>query len=139
MLATARRLALGASKIRANAATSTSTARFSASDHGDDARNMRPMPEGTTPIVEEHMKTPDDALLRERRALALRSWLESELGEERTALMTVLAKHRVQIPGGGEEAKRLLNELLEWKGHGVVEAATKDSYRVDFSIGLVVS
>ncbi len=73
------------------------------------------------------MKTPDDALLRERRALALRSWLESELGEERTALMTVLAKHRVQIPGGGEEAKRLLNELLEWKGHGVVEAATKDS------------
>tara|TARA_B100000683_G_scaffold230471_1_gene231459 strand:+ start:6344 stop:6727 length:384 start_codon:yes stop_codon:yes gene_type:complete len=127
MLATARRLALGASKIRANAATSTSTARFSASDHGDDARNMRPMPEGTTPIVKEHMKTPDDALLRERRALALRSWLESELGEERTALMTVLAKHRVQIPGGGEEAKRLLNELLEWKGHGVVEAATKDS------------
>ena len=127
MLATARRLALGASKIRANAATSTSTARFSASDHGDDARNMRPMPEGTTPIVEEHTKTPDDALLRERRALALRSWLESELGEERTALMTVLAKHRVQIPGGGEEAKRLLNELLEWKGHGVVEAATKDS------------
>jgi hypothetical protein len=127
MLATARRLALGASKIRANAATSTSTARFSASDHGDDARNMRPMPEGTTPIVEEHMKTPDDAVLRERRALALRSWLESELGEERTALMTVLAKHRVQIPGGGEEAKRLLNELLEWKGQGVVEAATKDS------------
>ena len=127
MLATARRLALGASKIRANAATSTSTARFSASDHGDDARNMRPMPEGTTPIVKEHMKTPDDALLRERHALALRSWLESELGEERTALMTVLAKHRVQIPGGGEEAKRLLNELLEWKGHGVVEAATKDS------------
>ena len=127
MLATARRLALGASKIRANAATSTSTARFSASDHGDDARNMRPMPEGTTPIVEEHMQTPDDAVLRERRALALRSWLESELGEERTALMTVLAKHRVQIPGGGEEAKRLLNELLEWKGHGVVEAATKDS------------
>ena len=127
MLATARRLALGASKIRANAATSTSTARFSASDHGDDARNMRPMPEGTPPIVEEHVKTPDDALPRERRALALRSWLESELGEERTALMTVLAKHRVQIPGGGEEAKRLLNELLEWKGHGVVEAATKDS------------
>ena len=42
-------------------------------------------------------------------------------------MMTVLAKHRVQIPGGGEEAKRLLNELLEWKGHGVVEAATKDS------------
>ncbi len=127
MLATARRLALGASKIRANAATSTSTARFSASDRGDDARHMRPMPEGTTPIVEEHMKTPDDAVLRERRALALRSWLESELGEERTALMTVLAKHRVQIPGGGEEATRLLNELLEWKGHGVVEAATKDS------------
>ena len=64
MLATARRLALGASKIRANAATSTSTARFSASDHGDDARNMRPMPEGTTPIVEEHMKrrtTPSSA------------------------------------------------------------------------------
>ena len=127
MLATARRLALGASKIRANAATATTTARFSAFGHGDDARNMRPMPEGTTPIVEEHMKTPDDAVLRERRALALRSWLESELGEERTALMTVLAKHRVQIPGGGEEAKRLLNELLEWKGQGVVEAATKDS------------
>ena len=127
MLATARRLALGASKIRANAATATSTARFTASGHGYDARNMRPMPERTTPIVEEHMKTPDGAVLRERRALALRSWLESELGEERTALMTVLAKHRVQIPGGGEEAKRLLNELLEWKGHGVVEAATKDS------------
>lgn len=126
MLATARRLALSASKIRVNAATAT-VARFSASKDGDDARNMRPMPEGTTPIVEEQMETPDDDDLRKRRALALKSWLESELGEERTALMTVLAKHRVQIPGGSEEAKQLLNELLEWKGQAVVEARSKDS------------
>lgn len=126
MLATARRLALSASKIRANAATAT-VAHFSASNDGDDARNMRPMPEGTTPIVEEQMETPDDADLRKRRALALKSWLESELGEERTALMTVLAKHRVQIPGGSEEAKQLLNELLEWKGQAVVETRSKDS------------
>ena len=93
MLATARRLALGASKIRANAATSTSTARFSASDHGDDARNMRPMPEGTTPIVEEHMKTPDDALSSTPRATDARA----RTSTERTGSTTTerLARSRV--------------------------------------------
>lgn len=87
----------------------------------DGSRTMRPMPEGTKPIVEEAMPRQEDEDVRRRRALALRTWLESELGGERTALMTVLAKHRVQIPGGGDEANALVNELLEWKAQGVLE------------------
>lgn len=81
---------------------------------------MRPMPEGTKPIVEEAMPKQEDDDVRRRRARALRAWLESELGAERTALMTVLAKHHVQIPGGGDEANALVNELLEWKAQGAV-------------------
>ena len=56
-----------------------------------------------------------------------KSWLEDELGTEKTALMAVLAKHRVQIPGGGDEAKALLEELLEWKAEGVVNARSTDA------------
>ena len=49
------------------------------------------------------------------------------MGTEKTALMAVLAKHRVQIPGGGDEAKALLEELLEWKAEGVVNARSTDA------------
>ena len=71
---------------------------------------------------DEDMPAQDEEELRRRRARALKSWLEEELGSEKTALMAVLAKHRVQIPGGGDEAKALLDELLEWKADGVVNA-----------------
>lgn len=99
----------------------------SSSSSDDPARAMRPMPEGAAPVVDEDMPKQDEEELRRRRAQALKSWLEDELGTEKTALMAVLAKHRVQIPGGGDEAKALLEELLEWKAEGVVNARSMDA------------
>lgn len=86
-------------------------------DGGDD-RRMRPMPEPTFSHVEESQPIADDKELEQRRAQALRKWLESELGEERTTLMSILAKHRVQVPGGTEDATNLMDELLLWKEGG---------------------
>ena len=79
---------------------------------------MRPMPEPTFSHVEESQPIADEKELEQRRAQALRKWLESELGEERTTLMGILAKHRVQVPGGTEDATNLMDELLKWKEGG---------------------
>jgi hypothetical protein len=32
--------------------------------------------------------------------------------------MGILAKHRVQVPGGTEDATNLMDELLKWKEGG---------------------
>ena len=104
--------------------TTTSIASSSSSDRDD--RRIRPMPESTLPPVEEQQPTPSEEDVARRRALALKEWLSSELGEQRTTLMAILAKHHVQIAGGGDEARALMQELLEWKAQGAVdEAMTK--------------
>lgn len=53
--------------------------------------------------------------LANRRAKALRKWLENEVGEERASLMTILGTHKVKVPGGGDEAKAFMDDLLLWK------------------------
>ena len=101
----------------------TSTSVASSSSSGRDDRTIRPMPESLRAPVEEHQPAPSEDEVARRRALALKEWLTSELGEERTTLMAILAKHHVQIAGGGDEARALMQELLEWKAQGVVDDA----------------
>jgi hypothetical protein len=79
---------------------------------------LRPMPEQTM-RVDETMPSPEDDELARRRRRALRSWAEERLGVERAALMSILATHRVQIPGGSSEANELMDDLLGWKAESV--------------------
>jgi hypothetical protein len=41
--------------------------------------------------------------------------------------MTILGTHKVKVPGGGEEAKAFMDDLLLWKakGHLLAEEETK--------------
>ena len=68
--------------------------------------------------------------LANRRAKALRNWLENEVGEERASLMTILGTHKVKVPGGGEEAKAFMDDLLLWKAKGQLLAKRKKRRRV---------
>tara|TARA_A100001037_G_C15122447_1_gene624549 strand:+ start:1970 stop:2239 length:270 start_codon:yes stop_codon:yes gene_type:complete len=77
--------------------------------------------------------------LANRRAKALRKWLENEVGEERASLMTILGTHKVKVPGGGEEAKAFMDDLLLWKAKGQLlaeEETKKNEKRFEKEFGL---
>ena len=77
--------------------------------------------------------------LADRRAKALRKWLENEVGEERASLMTILGTHKVKVPGGGEEAKAFMDDLLLWKAKGQLlaeEETKKNEKRFEKEFGL---
>lgn len=80
------------------------------------------MPEPAREAMDEQQPTPLEQEVARRRAMALKEWLSSELGEERAMLTGILAKHRVQVAGGGDEAKALLQDLLEWKADFVTSS-----------------
>ena len=70
--------------------------------------------------------------LANRRAKALRNWLENEVGEERASLMTILGTHKVKVPGGGEEAKAFMDDLLLWKAKGQLLAKEEEEKKKSF-------
>ena len=65
-------------------------------------------------------------------AFALRNWLENEVGEERASLMTILGTHKVKVPGGGEEAKAFMDDLLLWKAKGQLLAKEEEEKKKSF-------
>ena len=70
--------------------------------------------------------------LANRRAKALRKWLENEVGEERASLMTILGTHKVKVPGGGEEAKAFMDDLLLWTAKGQLLAKEEEEKKKSF-------
>ena len=91
-------------------ASSSSFTSSSSKKDTDDAKNADDERWEDVPQTEEE--------LANRRAKALRNWLENEVGEERASLMTILGTHKVKVPGGGEEAKAFMDDLLLWKAKG---------------------
>lgn len=87
--------------------TLSSASASSSSSGKDDDEKEKAEGWGDLPKSEEE--------LANRRAKALRKWLENEVGEERASLMTILGTHKVKVPGGGEEAKAFMDDLLLWK------------------------
>jgi len=99
---------VGGGRIQSNAFASSSFTSSSSKKGNDDfdAKNAEERWEDFPQTEEE---------LANRRAKALRNWLENEVGEERASLMTILGTHKVKVPGGGEEAKAFMDDLLLWK------------------------
>jgi hypothetical protein len=105
-------------------ASSSSFTSSSSKKDTDDAKNADDERWEDVPQTEEE--------LANRRAKALRNWLENEVGEERASLMTILGTHKVKVPGGGEEAKAFMDDLLLWKAKGQLLAKEEEEKKKSF-------
>ena len=116
---------VGGGRIQSNAfASSSSFTSSSSKKDTDDAKNADDERWEDVPQTEEE--------LANRRAKALRNWLENEVGEERASLMTILGTHKVKVPGGGEEAKAFMDDLLLWKAKGQLLAKEEEEKKKSF-------
>ena len=115
---------VGGGRIQSNAfASSSSFTSSSSKKDNDDAKTAEERWEDFPQTEEE---------LANRRAKALRNWLENEVGEERASLMTILGTHKVKVPGGGEEAKSFMDDLLLWKAKGQLLAKEEEEKKKSF-------
>ncbi len=112
---------VGGGRIHSSAFASSSSSRKDNDDF--DAKNAEERWEDFPQTEEE---------LANRRAKALRNWLENEVGEERASLMTILGTHKVKVPGGGEEAKAFMDDLLLWKAKGQLLAKEEEEKKKSF-------
>ena len=110
---------VGGGRIQSSAFASSSSKK-----DNDDAKNADDERWEDFPQTEEE--------LANRRAKALRNWLENEVGEERASLMTILGTHKVKVPGGGEEAKAFMDDLLLWKAKGQLLAKEEEEKKKSF-------
>ena len=116
---------VGGGRIQSSAfASSSSFTSSSSKKDTDDAKNADDERWEDVPQTEEE--------LANRRAKALRNWLENEVGEERASLMTILGTHKVKVPGGGEEAKAFMDDLLLWKAKGQLLAKEEEEKKKSF-------
>jgi len=115
---------VGGGRIQSNAFASSSFTSSSSKKDSDDAKNADDERWEDVPQTEEE--------LANRRAKALRNWLENEVGEERASLMTILGTHKVKVPGGGEEAKAFMDDLLLWKAKGQLLAKEEEEKKKSF-------
>jgi hypothetical protein len=111
---------VGGGRMQSNAFASSSSSR----KDNDDAKTADDERWEDFPQTEEE--------LANRRAKALRNWLENEVGEERASLMTILGTHKVKVPGGGEEAKAFMDDLLLWKAKGQLLAKEEEEKKKSF-------
>ena len=111
---------VGGGRIQSNAFASLSSKK---DNDDEDAKNADERWEDFPQTEEE---------LANRRAKALRKWLENEVGEERASLMTILGTHKVKVPGGGEEAKAFMDDLLLWKAKGQLLAKEEEEKKKSF-------
>ena len=115
---------IGGGRIQSNAfASSSSFTSSSSKKDNDDAKTAEERWEDFPQTEEE---------LANRRAKALRNWLENEVGEERASLMTILGTYKVKVPGGGEEAKAFMDDLLLWKAKGQLLAKEEEEKKKSF-------
>ena len=47
-------------------------------------------------------------------------------------MMTILGTHKVKVPGGGEEAKAFMDDLLLWKAKGQLLAKEEEEKKKSF-------
>mmetsp|Transcript_26119 Transcript_26119/g.57078 ORF Transcript_26119/g.57078 Transcript_26119/m.57078 type:complete len:113 (+) Transcript_26119:39-377(+) len=57
----------------------------------------------------------DDEGVAERKRQAVKSYMATQLGEDKAALAQLLQRHGVVVKGGPAEAQALLDALLVWK------------------------
>jgi len=100
----------------------SSSSLYSSSSTSSSASSMESEYEATEMDKEDIAK---------RRAKALHKWLENEVGEERASLMNILGIHKVKVPGGQEEAKKMMDDLLMWKAKSVLLEKEKNSKKKD--------